>query len=410
MRRLILLLAILLALAGLSGFPVQGQEGGIVLVSREVRSQFPDGVLFEAVVETVAPAKIEEIKLEMGVKGSARASYAYLDFSPDTRAQGKYLLRTGGAQYKPPGTLIEYRFIIADSSGRILETEKGSFLYLDTRFQWAKAAEGMVEVYYYGPTRERADLILKASAGTVTKMGALLGVAPAQPIRVVGYNNALHLAPALPFQGKAVQTELQTQGQAWYEYGVLLMLLGDPRADGVASHEMTHMLVGEAMKGATVNLPAWLNEGLAEYGNINPGYSYDVVLSEAISSKRLLPLRHMQAMPGIPRDIMLFYGQARSVVKYLSDTYGEGKIKALFAAFKQGLPIDEALKKVYGLDQDGLDNAWRRTLGLPLLEPVPMLTPVPSPHAPFPPTEEPKEAKPPAKARGGFGCALPRTP
>ncbi len=73
-------------------------------------------------------------------------------------------------------------------------------------------------------------------------------------------------------------------------------------------------------------------------------------------------------MPGVPRETLLFYGQARSVVKYLINTYGESKVPELFAAFKQGLQIDEALKKVYGFDQDGLDNAWRKSLGVPPLE------------------------------------------
>lgn len=193
---------------------MQGQEASITLKSREVRNQFPEGVEFEAVAETVAPEKIEEIKLEMGVKGSQRVSYAYLEFAPDTRVQGKYLLRTTGAQYKPPGTLIEYRFIVRDSAGRTLETERETFLYMDNRFEWEKVSEGLVEVYYYGPTKGRAELVLKASTNTVTRMGAVLGVVPAQTIRVIGYNNASHMVAALPFVAKAAEAKLVIQGQA----------------------------------------------------------------------------------------------------------------------------------------------------------------------------------------------------
>lgn len=402
MKRILLLLTIVVLLASLSiSIPVKGQEGAIVFKSKEVKNQFPEGVAFEVVAETVAPEKIKEIKLEMGVKGSPRTSYAYLEFEPQTSVQGKYLLRTSGAQHKPPGTLIEYRFIITDSAGRTLETPKETFLYIDNRFPWEKLAEGMVEVYYYGPIKERAELILKAGVTTVKKMGTLLGATLTQPVRIVSYNNALHMAPALPFRGKGITTELLTQGQAFYEYGVLLILGGDPRADGVTSHELTHMLVREASKEAYVNLPTWLNEGLAEYGNINPGYSYEAVLAEAIASKRLLPLRHLQAMPGTAADILLLYGQARSVVKYLVDTYGEGKMRELFSAFKQKLPIDEALKKVYGFDQDGLDNAWRQSLSLPPLAPVPSPTPV------LPPPKAPQETTPPKAKRWGFSCARP---
>ncbi len=198
MKRAIVLLVTLLCIASLGIFPVLGQEGSILLKSKEVRNQFPEGVVFEAVAETVTPEKIQEIKLEMRVKGSSRASYAYLEFTPDTKVQGTYFLHTGGAQYKPPGTMIEYRFIITDSKGRTLETEEETFLYMDNRFEWERISEGLVEVYYYGPVRGRAELVLKASTDTITKMGALLGVVPSQPIRVIGYNDYLHMTSALP--------------------------------------------------------------------------------------------------------------------------------------------------------------------------------------------------------------------
>lgn len=390
MKRAIGLFIALLGLLALVAFPAQGQEGAIVLKQKEVRNQFPEGVVFEATAGTIAPATIKEIRLEMRVNGSPRGSYAYLEFEPATTVQGKYLLKTDGAQYKPPGILLEYRFIITDSAGRTLETEKETFLYLDNRFQWEKVTEGLVEVYYYGPTLGRAQLILKAGTGTVTKMGALLGITPTQTIRVIAYNNAAHMASALPFVSRATQTELLTQGQAHYEYGVLLVLAGDPQIDGIASHEITHMIFREATKGATIDLPAWLNEGMAEYANINPSSTYDTYLSAAVSANKLFRLKQLQSPPGVPQETLLMYGQGRAVVRYLVDSYGEGKIKQLFTAFRQGVQIDEALKKVYGFDQDGLDNAWRKSLGLPPWEDKP--------------TE--KEPVPAAKVeRWTFGCA-----
>lgn len=398
------LFIILLGFIAFGGFPAYGQESPIVLKSVQIENRFPEGVMFQVAAETTASAKIQEVRLEMRVKGSDRGAYAYLEFTPATAVEGSYLLRTGGAQYKPPGTLIEYYFIITDSEKRTLETPKETYLYLDNRFEWSMVAEGLVEVYYYGPTRTRAELIMSAGAETIQGMGGLLGVQPAQPVRIITYNNPEHMASALPFQGEAIQRELLTQGQAWYEYGILLVLGGDARADGVASHEMTHMLVAEATRYAYVDIPVWLNEGLAEYGNINPGVSYDRLLAEAISTNRLLPLRHMLRMPGTSRDIILFYGQARAMVKYMVDTYGEGKVKELFAAFNKGLRIDEALKATYGFDQDGLDNAWRSTLGLPPVEPAPQVT---SPPAPRPSPAETPKPQPPVTRRPVFGCAGP---
>jgi len=102
--------------------------------------------------------------------------------------------------------------------------------------------------------------------------------------------------------------------------------------------------------------------------------------------------------PGIPSETMLFYGQARAVVKFLVSTYGEDKIKELFAAFRKGQQIDAALKQVYGLDQDGLDNAWRKSIGLQPWGPV-TATPPPS----FTPEKAPNRT-----SRWTFGCAPAR--
>lgn len=402
MKRKIVFLVTLLCLFSLSFFPVQGQEGAIVLKSEKVQNQFPDGIAFEVVAQTLAPANITEIKLEMRIKGSSRSSYAYLDFTANTTVQGEYVLQTGGAQYKPPGILIEYNFIIRDNAGRSLETPDKTFLYLDNRFEWGKVTEGLIEVYYYGSARERAVLILGATIDTTIRMGDLLGVVPTQTIRVIGYNNYSQMGSALPFQSATTDVELMRLGVAFSDYNVLLELIGEANADSTACHEVTHILVREAAKEAFVNIPAWVDEGLAEYGSPRPDESHEAALAEAISANRLSPLRHLQTYPGTSQEILAFYGQAGSVIRYLIDTYGGDKVRDLFAAFKQGLRIDDALKQVYGFDQNGLDNAWRESIGLPLLEEEPATTP-PSTTAPPAATTTPPITTPPG--RWSFSCS-----
>ncbi|MFH1381526.1 MAG: peptidase MA family metallohydrolase [Chloroflexota bacterium] len=367
MRKILIPLLMALCLVSLNVLSVQGQETGIVLKSQEVHNQFPEGIEFEVIAETTPEAQIQEIKLEFKLVGSQRSSYTYLEFTPAVQVDGKYLLHTDGAQYKPPGMLIEYRFVITDSGGCAEETEKQTFLYLDSRFQWEKITDGLVEVYYYGPMQSRAESVLKASTDTIASMGTLLGVAPTRAIRVLGYNSPTEMAAALPFQAEAIATHLITEGQAWYDYGVLLELIGSFEAEGTASHELTHMLVREVFGGAFVNVPIWLNEGLAEYSNANSAFANDPRLSAAAATNQLLPIRHMQSLPGKPQDILLAYAESRSIVTYLIDTYGGEKLRGLLATLKQGAQIDDALKKVYGFDQDGLDNAWRESLNFPLL-------------------------------------------
>ena len=128
-------------------------------------------------------------------------------------------------------------------------------------------------------------------------MGPLLGAGVDEPIRVTMYNNWPEMRAALPPASVVSRRELITEGQAHSPEGVLLVLGGAPRASGIAAHEVTHILVHRAGEGTLGRVPSWLNEGLAEYGNLQPGESYDRALQFAIRTGNLMPITAMDAQP-----------------------------------------------------------------------------------------------------------------
>ena len=60
----------------------------------------------------------------------------------------------------------------------------------------------------------------------------------------------------------------------------------------------------------------------------------------------------------------MFYGEAWSVVHFLVGTYGPDKMAKLLAAFNGSQSEDKAFTAAYGLDRDGVYNAWRKSVGL----------------------------------------------
>ena len=86
-----------------------------------------------------------------------------------------------------------------------------------------------------------------------------------------------------------------------------------------------------------------------------------------VAEGRLLRLKSMTNRPGVPADVILFYGQARSLVRFMVNKYGSEKMRNLLSFIKKGQYIDTALMEVYGIDRDGLDNEWRRSIGAPSL-------------------------------------------
>ena len=172
------------------------------------------------------------------------------------------------------------------------------------------------------------------------------------------------MSAALPFRSQAVSEGLQTQGMAFSEERVLLVHGFDETVTGTVSHEFTHLLVGEAAGPALRQVPAWLNEGLAEYGNIDPTDDYDAALRYGIFTRRIKPLWYLNSFGGTPEDIIIAYGQGRSVVRFMIDSWGHDRMAALFPVLQRTMDIDQALLEVYGIDQYGLDSEWREQFGL----------------------------------------------
>lgn len=370
MRSLFLMLALLFALAILlPSTTVFAEEGEIEVLDVDAESQFPDGVRFSVTAQS--SDEIDEIRVFLKRTGETGSStYRSVDFEPGTLVTGESILSTsGGGGYFPPGTQIQYSFEIRDKAGAVYRTPEQDFIYDDGRFEWQTVSSGLISVDYYGEyVEQRAQTILEAAEETLEIMGPLLGIEPTEPLRIVSYNNYRHMSAALPFRSQAVREHLQTSGMAFDDERVLLVLGFDATIEGTVSHEFIHLLVAEAAGRTRSQVPAWLNEGLAEYGNIDPTDDYEAALRYGIFTRRLKPLWFQHAFTGSPEDIIIAYGQGQSVVTFLINQFGPEKIPELFQALQRKLNIDAALEEVYGLDQYGVDSAWRTAIGL---EPLP---------------------------------------
>lgn len=363
--------------------PMYAQEPSIdktiTIVSTSLTSEFPEG--FRINVEATGKNEIMSVAVRLRIGQQTRGAYNYLcqggvpipadawrcnDLMKGYSVNGELFWRTNTpAQYIPPGTVITYNFEIKDSKGVVLSTKETEFKYRDVRFEWHDISQGAVTVSYHGPVKTRAEIILDSIIKTLREIGPVLGADIEEPIQVTMYNNTKEMLEALPPKSAAISRELITEGQAFAEVGTLLVLGGGRLAKGTASHEVTHIIVHRASDGTFRRAPPWLQEGLAEYANIEPGFAYDVALDFAMSTDRLLPITHLKSLPGDSEDVIIFYGQARSIVNFMIATYGAGKMADLMAAIKNDTSIPEAIQEIYGVDFVELDNLWRKSIGAP---------------------------------------------
>ena len=375
--------------AQLAPASLYADDAGIEVTKFSAESQFPDGIRFH--IEARSNDEIDEIRVFFRLLGGSQGSaYRAVDFEPGTSVTGEATLLSGTAgKFIPPGTILRYSFEVRDKGGGLHRTDDQEMMYTDGRFNWETASSDLITVFYYDDDAEKAKGVLDAANQAMERMAPVLGLESSDPMRILTYSEYSDMLPAIPFRSQATREQLITEGLAFAEQRVLLVFNPGDSAKGTVAHEFTHLLVAQAAGRGHRQLPAWLNEGLAEYGNIESSFSYDVALRRAIESGRLNPLWYQRTFVGKPGDIIAAYGQASSVVQHMISRHGNGKMAELMRAMHATQDIDKALGRVYSLDQHSLDAEWRDALGLEPLAPAEEATPVPPTSQPTPSPEAP---------------------
>ena len=321
---------------------------------------FPEKITF--LFTGTTKKKIDDIKVNFKTGDRKTLQYGYMDFETnDNKVSGVMDFRINTTNgYIPPGSTITWNIIVYFEDGSQFSSENNEFIMLDTRFDDWDSIEGEYITIYYRYSKSRAKTLLEECEFLIKDMEAIVGKTE-DKIALTLYNNYAEMIEAVRSKSKTSDRELITAGQAFDESSVVLVLAG--RSDiGTATHEIMHILVGRATDGS-INLPLWLNEGLAEYANRDKTVSYDLYLEWGIGTNQLKPLSQLRTFPGDPKLTLVSYGQSRSVVRYMIDNYGQEKMYILLNNLSQGMTIDEALLDSYGFELSTLDSNWRESIG-----------------------------------------------
>jgi hypothetical protein len=322
---------------------------------------FPEKISF--FFTGLSKKKINDIKVNFKTGDRKTLQYGYMDFQTEenNKVSGVMDFRINTSNgYIPPGSTITWNLIIYFDDGSQISTESNEFIMLDTRFDDWDFIEGNNVTIYYRYSKSRAKTLLKECELLIKDMESIVGKTE-EKITLTLYNNYSEMIEAVRSKSKTSDRELITAGQAFDEASVVLVLAG--RNDiGTSTHEIMHVLVGRATDGS-INLPLWLNEGLAEYANRDKTVSYDLYLEWGIGTNQLKPLNQLRTFPGDPKLTLVAYGQSRSVVRYMINNYGYDTMHTLLNNLSKGMTLDEALVNSYGFDLNTLDSNWRKSIG-----------------------------------------------
>ena len=355
MMRGFAVVVVLLAIS-LAGRAVSAQAP-IEVTSSSATSDFPNGLTFELTASS--NAAIENVRLVYIVSIDGVRNTSVAQCSGTTTVSCATQLSGGPRDTLIPGVEITY-FWRLTSAGVTEETDPQQITYEDSRFDWKTITEGNMTLWYYAGSEDDAREVLDAAYESEQASSTLLQTTVDYPVKVFLYDSAEDMQLAILSDN---DEGVVTLGEV--VYSDTAMVAADASPLDIARHEIAHIVQRAALDGP-YGAPDWVMEGMAVYMQSEPLGGQRDAIESAIRDNTVFSVRSMSSASSgaISGNVFLFYGEAWSLVNYLIETYGEQKFADYFAAINGGAG-DAALEQVYGFNQDGLENAWRGSVGLP---------------------------------------------
>ena len=342
--------------------PVRVQaQGDIRVLSESAQTDFPRRITFNLSCES--DVNLTDIRLNYVAQResfSQVTSEAYVNFQPAKKVNVSWsleMVRIGGM---PPGTVIDYSWVLKDASGNTLKTKTASVLFDDNRYTWRKIQSGQISLYWYEGDNAFAGEILKSAESALARLSRDTGATLSRPVKLYIYASSRDLL------GSMINPQEWTGGVAFTRYGAVAIGIGTGELDWGKSavvHEFTHLVIGQMTLSPYGDIPRWLDEGLAVYNEGPLAPEFAAALAQVVANKTLISVRSLASpFSALPSKAVLSYAESQSIVNFLINNYGKDKMFELLTTFKEGADYDGALKKVYGFDMDGLSTLWQQSL------------------------------------------------
>ena len=357
-KTIILALVVCLFLVLLSPGLVQAR-GGLTILDSSAEADFPYGLDFNLSAES--DVNITDIRLRYRVD---RISYAqvtsevYIEFVPAATVDISWTLEMVKIGGLPPGSSVEYWWLVEDAGGEKVETVPVQVQFDDIRYSWDSLTEGRVTMYWYEGDESFIQELMAAAQQALARLAEDTGAELEQPVRLYIYASIQDL------QGAMIYPREWTGGAAFTRHGTIVIGISPINlywGERAIAHEMAHLVIHQMVLNPYSGLPTWLDEGLAMYAEGSLALEYTAYLNQAIADDSLISVRSLSSpFSAYAAEAALSYAQSYSLVEFLISNYGQGKMLELLNTFSQGSNYDAALDSVYGFDMDGLNNLWRQ--------------------------------------------------
>jgi hypothetical protein len=261
----------------------------------------------------------------------------------------------------PPGASIWWRWLYTDGTGAQFASDTKTATWIDDIHDWQTISSGDLRLHWYGNDKSFAQTMLDAGLEGLRRNKEQAGLTTDAPVDLYVYPNYDDMKDAILYEPS------WTGGMAFPEYNIFIMGISESDStwdQNTVIHELTHILIGHFTFSCIGSVPTWLNEGLAMFSEGKLDADMQAQLDQAIHDDTVLSVRSLNGgFSELSDKANLSYSQSQSIVSFLVQTYGQEKLTQLLAALRDAKPIDDALLEVYGFDTDGLEDAWRQSVG-----------------------------------------------
>ncbi|GHO66306.1 hypothetical protein KSC_051980 [Ktedonobacter sp. SOSP1-52] len=259
-----------------------------------------------------------------------------------------------------PGTPISYHWEIEDNAGADHTGTTQKFDVNDQRFAWQETDVQQFQIKYYNSDGAEVQALRASVDKAVKRLTSNLGGAPTKSITLWIYKDTNAFKSALP-----PDTEEWVGGIAFPDIRQGMFVVEDAQDNTLIRdmpHEMSHLVLHELTDGGVVDIPRWLDEGLAVYNQEYHEGELSYQLRQGLKSNQILRLSEIEdRFPSDSNQAYLAYAQSWDLVTYMYNTFGQAKMHTLIKDMgNSSYPnFDEDLKASLGLDEAHLENAWR---------------------------------------------------
>jgi hypothetical protein len=340
------------------------KENPIEILDVEAKVEFPSRIRF--VLEAKSDSEIQSVELEFGLATAACSPDKNIvvpkDFTPSKRisVEWSWDMRQNGPLPQSPD-IIWWQWTIIDTMGNEVVTDPQWVTWLDDKNPWKTLKAGNINIYWYRGDEDYIQQFLDIAATTRDRLQTDLDTWPTRDIQIYVYDS------------QKAMLESSLTGMDWAGgitfSGFTNIIMGFTPRDAewgrrAIAHELTHVALENAMAfRCYASVPLWMNEGLAMHYEGEPDPRDSSILRQAIGRDSLLSLRSMnKKYPENTDDISLFYAQSSSLVAFLFERFGIETIRESLVLLRDGYGYDYALQSSFGLNTEGLENAWRESV------------------------------------------------